>query len=153
VTQESDKGRIVAAATAVLPEIVATFEPHERPVNGGCVAFTVGSFAAMATSDGPPLYACWYVWRDGIPHELLDEAGYKERTRDPTTGALMAPTWAFHLAPIAADEWYFEHWFSAPLRMWLGEKAGAQVKEQGASFRARRTETGWEVEIDDVLAF
>jgi hypothetical protein len=153
MTHESEEARIIAAATAALPGIVATFKEHEQPVNGGCVAFTVGRAAPTGVNEAPPIHSCWYVWRDGAPGELLDESAFKERTRDAATGSLTMPTWAFHLAPIARDEWYFEHWFAAPLRMWLGEKAGNRVKEQGACFRAWRTHGGWDVKLDDVLTF
>lgn len=153
MTLEANDARIIEAATAALPGIVATFRSHERPLNGGLVAFTVGRDAARGVGGSQPIHSCWYVWRDGAPCEVLDAEQFKQRTHDPVTGAPKTPTWAFHLAPVSANEWYFEHWFTAPLRLWIGEKAGDRVKTQGASFRARRTESRWEVEIDDVLAF
>lgn len=153
MTQMSNDERIIEAATAALAGIVAAFHQHERPTNGGLVAFTVGRDAARGAASAASIHRCWYVWRDGAPGERLDEAAFHERSRDAATGALAAPTWTFHLAPLDAEEWYFEHWFAAPLRMWIGEEAGDRVKEQGASFRARKTQYGWEVEIEDVLAF
>ena len=148
-----DNQRIITAAVAVLPAIVAALDPKGKPAPGGYVEFTVGEEAGPVTTEQPPIHTRWYKWHFDAPPETLDEATFKRFTRDATTGALNAPSWAYHLAPISADEWYLEYWFQAPLRMWLGDKAGDRVKAEGVSFHARRTAGGWLVTLDDVLAF
>lgn len=149
---ESDKARIVAAATAALPGIVAALDPKERPAGGSWVAVTVRGRPPDSSDEGPQIHACWYTWRYDAPLEPLDEATYVELTRDAATGIIKVPVWSFDLTPVAGDVWRLGYWFAAPLRMWLGEKAGDRVKGQGMSYLARRTDRGWHLEFEDILA-
>jgi len=152
MTIEPDTERIIAAATAVLPEIVAALDPKEQPVGGSWVAVTINGRPTDAVSKSPVIHRCWYTWRHDAPLEPLDEAMYMELTRDVKTDVIKVPVWAFDLTPVADDEWRLGYWFGAPLRMWMGEKAGDRVMGHGLGYLARRTDGGWELKFEDILA-
>jgi hypothetical protein len=143
--------RIIAEATAVLPGIVAALDAKEQPVDGSWVAFVVHGRPAEAMSNSPEIHRCWYTWHYDAPLEPLDEATYMELTRDAKTHVIKVPVWAFHLTPLAAEEWRLGYWFGAPLRMWMGKKAGDRVMGNGLGYLARRTDGGWELELEDIL--
>ena len=152
MTTVPDNERLIAAATAVLPEIVAALDPRERPAGGSWVAFTVHGRSTAAAGRSPEILRCWYTWHHDAPLEPLDEATYLELTRDAKTGVIKVPVWAFDLTPVADDEWRLGYWFSVPLRMWMGAKAGDRVKGQGLGYLARRKDGVWELELEDILA-
>ena len=152
MSTEADDARIIAIALAALPGIVAALGPKEQPAGGSWVAVT-----ALTPSAGGPLTVtalerCWYTGHHDAPLEPLDEATYLELTRDAKTGVIKVPVWAFDLTPVADDEWRLGYWFGAPLRMWLGEKAGDRVKGQGLGYLARCKDGVWELEFEDILA-
>ena len=151
MTTETDNEHIIAAATAVPPDIVGALDPKEQPAGGSWVAFTVHGRPAHAMSEGPEIHRCWYTWHYEAPLEPLDEANHMELTRDPRTGVIKAPVWAFRLTPLAADQWRLGYWFGAPLRMWMGKKAGDRVMGHGLGYYVRRTHGGWELELEDIL--
>ena len=148
MTGEFDSEGIVAAAIAVLPEIVAALDPPEQPPGGSWVAVTVYSGQGEA---GVP-HRSFYTWRYDAPPEPLEERRYLDLTRDEKTGVIKVPVWTFELTPLGDDEWLLGSWFAAPLRIWLGEQAGDRVKGQGLCYRARRKDDGWTLEVEDILA-
>ena len=84
--------------------------------------------------------------------EPLDEARYLELTRDAETGVIKVPVWTFDLTPVTDDEWRLGYWFGAPLRMWMGAKAGDRVVGHGLGYLARHKDGVWELELEDILA-
>ena len=95
---------------------------------------------------------CWYTWRHDAPLEPLDEARYLELTRDAETGVIKVPVWAFDLTPVADDVWRLGYWFGAPLRMWIGAKAGDRVMGNGLAYLALHKDGVWKLEFEDILA-
>jgi hypothetical protein len=152
MSTEADDARIIAAALAALPGIVAAFDPKEQPAGGSWVAVTINGRPAHGVSAVTALHRCWYTWRHDAPLEPLDEAKYMELTRDAKSGVIKVPVWAFDLTFVAEGAWRLGYWFAAPLRMWLGEKAGDRVKGQGLGYLARRKDGAWELEFEDILA-
>jgi len=149
---DPDDSRIVPAALAALPGIVAALGPKEQPAGGSWVAVTIKGRPTDQVGESTDIHRCWYTWHHDAPLEPLGEAEYMELTRDAETGVIKVPVWAFDLTPVADDEWRLGYWFAAPLRMWLGEKAGDRVKGQGLGYLARRKDGAWELELEDILA-
>ena len=152
VTTRPDNEHIIAAALAALPEIVAALDPKEQPAGGSWVAVTIDGRPADAVNGSSEIHRCWFTWRYETPLEPLGEAAYMALTRDPKTDVIKVPVWAFHLTPVADDEWRLGYWFGAPLRMWMGARAGDRVMGHGLDYLAHRTEGGWELEFEDILA-
>ena len=152
MTAQADKARIIASAKAALPAIVAALGPKEQPAGGSWVAVTIHGGPEDAAGKRPEICRCWYTWRHDAPLEPLDEARYMELTRDAKSGVIKVPVWAFDLTPVAEDAWRLGYWFGAPLRMWLGERAGDRVMGQGLDYVARRTDGVWKLEFEDILA-
>ena len=152
MTGKRDSERIIAAAIDALPGIVAALDPESQPAVGSWVAVTVRAPSHEAGAEAPVIQRSFYTWRHDAPLEPLEEAEYLELTRDPKSGRLKVPAWAFDLTPVAEGEWHLGYWFGAPLRMWLGERAGDRVMGHGLSFVARRADGGWSVEFEDILA-
>lgn len=64
--------------------------------------------------------------------EPLGESRYLELTRNEEKGVIKVPVWSLGLMPLGADEWRLDYWFAAPLRMWIGPRAGDRNPEAGA---------------------
>jgi hypothetical protein len=67
----------------------------------------------------------------------LEESRYLELTRGEETGVIKVPVWGFELTLLEDGEWQVGYWFSAPLRMWLGPRAGDRVKGYALSYVPR----------------
>ena len=152
MTVKGGSERIIAAATDALPGIVAALDPESQPAGGSWVAVTVRAPSPQAGAEAPVIQRSFYTWRHDAPLEPLEEAEYLDPTRDPRSGHLKVPAWAFDLTPVGEDEWHLGYWFGAPLRMWLGERAGDRVMGHGLSYVARRADGRWSLEFEDILA-
>lgn len=149
---DADRNRIVAEAIAALPEIAAALDPKEQPVGGSWVAFTVHAPPTKASGQGVVLHRCFYTWRHDAPLEPLEESRYLELTRDEQTGAIKVPVWAFGLTPLGPEAWRLSCSFGAPLRFWLGKRAGGRVMGHAYTYVARRRAGGWKLEFGDIVA-
>ena len=98
------------------------------------------------------IHRAWFTWRYDTPLEPLEESRYLELTRDPETDVIKVPVWLFGLTPLGPDEWRLDYWFAAPLRMWIGPRAGHRVQSVGLTYVARRDGDGWTLDDGDVLA-
>jgi len=143
---------IIAAAIDALPAIATALDPKDQPAGGSWVALTVHAPPEDATSESSEIHRSWYTWRYNAPLESLDEAAYLELTRDADTNIIKVPVWSFQLEPLENDAWRLGSWFAAPLRMWMGAKAGDRVKGYGVTYVARPLGDGWQLEFEDVLA-
>ncbi len=152
MTPDSDSQRIIAKAVAVLPQIAAALDPQEQPAGGSWVALTVHASPDAPGSRGAILHRLYFTWRHEAPLEPLEESRYLELTRDEQTGIIKVPVWTFDLTPLGRDEWRLGYWFAAPLRMWMGDRAGDRVKEQGYTCLAQYADDRWTLEFEDVGA-
>jgi len=60
--------------------------------------------------------------------------------------------WTFGLTPLGPDTWRLSYGFGAPLRFWLGERAGNRAKGHAYTYVARRHAGGWKLEFEDIVA-
>lgn len=149
----ADEKQFIAAAIAALPAIAAVLEPREQPVGGSWVAFSVHAPRDEATGESREIHRAWYTWRYDAPLEDLDEATYLKFTRDPKTGAVVVPIWAFVLEPFEDGAWRLHYSFGAPLRMWIGDRPGGdRIKGYAVTYVARCVHGTWELEFEDVIA-
>ncbi|HEY5169142.1 MAG TPA: hypothetical protein VIK03_07100 [Thermoleophilia bacterium] len=151
MTHADDK-HLIAAATAALPAIVAALDPENQPAGGSWVAFSVRAPLQGATGETREVHRSWYTWRHDAPLEDLDEATYLGFTQDPNTGVAKVPVWSFVLEPLADDAWRLRYSFGAPLRMWMGDRAGNRVMGYAVTYVARSVNGDWELAFEDVLA-
>lgn len=101
----------------------------------------------------PVLHRAWYTWGYDGPREEIDEATYNKLVLDPKSGKVKVPAWRYVLERLGPDEWRFDTWFGAPLRMWVGRSAGDRVMGHGLKYRAHRSKRGrWRLEYWDVIA-
>ncbi|NLE22803.1 MAG: hypothetical protein GX624_08505 [Actinobacteria bacterium] len=150
-TQRTD-AHTIEEAIAALPQIAAALEPSQQPADGSWVALAVHSGEEDAgAADADVIHRAWFTWRYDTPLEPLDESRYLELTRDEETDAIKVPVWLFGLTPLGPDEWRLDYWFAAPLRMWMGPRAGNRVQSMGATYVARRDADGWTLDSGDVL--
>jgi hypothetical protein len=147
MTVVDDNERIIAEALAALPEIAAALDPSQQPARGSWVALTVHS-----GEEGELIHRAWFTWRYDAPLEPLEQSRYLELTRKEGTDVIKVPVWAFDLTPLGLDEWRLDYWFAAPLRMWMGPRAGDRVQGMGLTYVARRGGDGWRLDDGDVLA-
>lgn len=147
----SDNEPVIAEAVTALPDIVAALDPSHQLAGGSWVALTVHG-PANEGDDAEIIHRAFFTWRHDAQLEPLEEARYLELTRDETTGIIKVPVWTFGLTPLGPDEWRLDYWFAAPLRMWIGPRAGAHVRGMGLTYVARRGPDGWTLDDEDVLA-
>lgn len=145
---ERTDARIIEEAVAALPGIAAALDPAQQPAGGSWVALTVHS----GEEGDDVIHRAYFTWRYDAPLEPLEEPRYLELTRDPETDVIQVPVWLFGLTPLGPDEWQLDYWFAAPLRMWMGPRAGDRVQSMGLTYVARRSEGGWTLDDGDVLA-
>jgi hypothetical protein len=126
MTAVDDNERIIEKAVAALPEIAAALDPSQQPAGGSWVALTVHS-----GEEGELIHRAWFTWRYEAPLEPLEESRYLELTRNEGTDVIKVPVWAFDLTPLGPDEWRLDYWFAAPLRFWMGPRAGDRVQGMG----------------------
>jgi hypothetical protein len=148
----ADNESIIDAAVSALPQIAAALEPSQQPAGGSWVALTVHSLPDEAGGESAVLHRAYFTWRYDAPLEALEETRYLELTRDEKTGVIKVPVWAFELTPLGEDGWQVGYWFGAPLRLWLGARAGDRVRGYGLSYVARPQGEGWVLDEGDVLA-
>ena len=144
----SDTERIIAEAIAALPEIAAVLEPSAQPAGGSWVALTVHGRA----EGDDAIHRAYFTWRYDAPLEPLEESRYLELTRDAEKDIIKVPVWSFGLTSLGADEWRLDYWFAAPLRMWMGPRAGDRIQSMGLTYVARRSDDGWTLDSGDILA-
>ena len=145
---ERSDARIIEEAVAALPGIAAALEPTLQPAGGSWVALTVHG----GEEGDDVIHRAYFTWRHDAPLEPLEEPRYLELTRDPETDVIKVPVWLFGFTALGPGEWRLDYWFAAPLRMWMGPRAGDRVKSMGLTYVARRGEDGWTLDDGDVLA-
>jgi hypothetical protein len=148
VTLTDDNERIIAEAVAALPGIAAALEPQSQPADGSWVALTVHS----GEEGDDVIHRAFFTWRYDAPLEPLEESPYLDLTRDQEKGVIKVPVWSFGLTPQGPDEWRLDYWFAAPLRMWIGPRAGDRIQSMGLTYVARRSADGWTLDSGDILA-
>lgn len=150
MSPDAHEDTICEAAIRALPEILSVLDRGDRPAQDGHVALVVRGFEP-AQPPAPVLRTVHWRWRYDSAPEEIDQVAHRAATIDATTRKCIAPVWIFELTPIAADDWYFDYFFTAPLRLWLGEAAGDRAKAQRLAYRARRVSGAWDLEIVDIL--
>ncbi len=139
---------IIEEAVAALPGIAAALDPAQQPACGSWVALTVQSGA----EGDDAIHRAYFTRRHDAPLEPLREPRYLELRRDPETGVIKVPVWLFGLTPPGPGAWRLGSWSAAPLRTWVGPRAGDRVQLMGLTCVARRGGDGWALEDGDVLA-
>jgi hypothetical protein len=155
MTVPDDNERIIEEAVAALPGIAAALDPTQQPADGSWVALTVHSGeedAAGEVAAGDIIHRAWFTWRYDTPLEPLEESRYLELTRKEGTDVIEVPVWSFGLTPLGPDEWRLDYRFAAPLRFWMGPRAGDRVQGMGLTYVARREPGGWALDDGDVVA-
>ena len=147
-----DTEAIIAEAVSVLPKIAAALDPKQQPAGGSWVALSVHSPRDEASGESTVLHRAYFTWRYDAPLEPLEESRYLELTRDEKTGVMKVPVWMFELTPLGGNEWQVGYWFGAPLRMWMGDRAGGRTMGYGLSYIARPEGDGWVLDDGDILA-
>ena len=149
---KADTEPIIAEAVSALPKIAAALDPKQQPVGGSWVALTVHSPRDEASRESTVLHRAYFTWRHDAPLEPLEESRYMELTRIEGTDVIKVPVWLFELTPLGDHDWHVGYYFGAPLRMWIGERAGDRVQGYGLSYIARPDGDGWVLEDGDILA-